>query len=238
MTDFLDSSVPRDPDDAVDFIMSYILSNEERYFNNNNQIYSKYKLELIDLINILYVASKRSTITELVKKNIGEIWKRSEEDSIDRDLISGYLRENSILLTKIRRRKEIENHFDMKGDSPVFALDSSESQRISDLCNEMREIIGASSQFSDPHKIRLLGRISDIETEILKDKGRFDVILGGVVEFGDALGKFGKNVKPLVDRMAEIRKITQSKSKAYEGLPAPEEVKKLPPPEPDEDAEE
>jgi hypothetical protein len=48
---------------------------------------------------------------------------------------------------------------------------------------------------------------------------------------GEALGKFGKDVKPLFDRMTEIMGIARGKSEEYEQLPPPEEVKRLPPPD-------
>lgn len=99
----------------------------------------------------------------------------------------------------------------------------------------MKQIINDTSVFTSEHKIRLIARISQVELEVHRKQGRFDVILGGVVDFGDALGQFGKKVKPLVDRMNEIRGITQRKSAGYEQLPPPDESRRLPAPNNSED---
>jgi len=95
----------------------------------------------------------------------------------------------------------------------------------------MRKIIHASEAFDVPHKKRLLNRIAAIEKQVYSDKGLLDVVLGGVSDIGETLGKFGGDIKPLTDRMAEVKKITRSGSEEYKQLPEPDEVKSLPAPE-------
>lgn len=114
---------------------------------------------------------------------------------------------------------------------PTFLLDPDELVQVLNLCAKIREAITRGKFFDVPHKRRLLDRVAAIEREAHQPKGRFDVILGGVSDFGEALGKFGKDVKPLVDRMTEIMGIARGKSEEYEQLPPPEEVKRLPPPD-------
>jgi hypothetical protein len=94
----------------------------------------------------------------------------------------------------------------------------------------MKQFISKANCFSDDHKKRLIARVSQVEIEIHRKNGHFDVILAGMVDFGEALGQFGEKVKPLVDRMKEIRGIAQRKTQGYDKLPAPDEVKRLPPP--------
>ncbi|MBL1436859.1 MAG: hypothetical protein COB08_011780 [Rhodobacteraceae bacterium] len=119
------------------------------------------------------------------------------------------------------------DQLDSDGLAPVFTLDDKEKSKVLGLCNKMRKIVHSSVGFDEPHKIRLLNRIAAIEAEIHKEKGRFDVILAGVTDVGETLGKFGTSMKPLTDRMAEIANITRSKTKEYDQIPAPEEVKKI-----------
>lgn len=95
----------------------------------------------------------------------------------------------------------------------------------------MKIIIAESRLFTDEHSHRLLNRISQIETELYKNRGNFDVVLAGIVDFGEALGKFGRGVKPLVDRMGEIRRIIQPSVTEYQKLASPDEIKLLPAPE-------
>jgi hypothetical protein len=47
-------------------------------------------------------------------------------------------------------------------------------------------------------------------------------------DFGEGLGKLGRDAKPFVDR---IKEITRSGSKGYEKLPQPDETPLLPPPD-------
>ena len=98
------------------------------------------------------------------------------------------------------------------------------------LCTEIRILIFRTKIFDEPHKLRLLNRVAAIEREIHQPKGRMDVILAGVVDVGDAAGKFGEKVKPLTDRFQEIVGVVWGKSKQYEQLPRPDDVKRLPPP--------
>ncbi|NTT85186.1 hypothetical protein [Tabrizicola fusiformis] len=114
---------------------------------------------------------------------------------------------------------------------PTFSLAPSETALVFRLCAEIRAAISSSKLFDVPHKRRLLNRVASIEREIHLPKGRLDVILGGMSDFGETLGKFGKDVKPLVDRMTEIMGIAREKSEDYDQLPRPDEVKRLPPPD-------
>jgi len=114
---------------------------------------------------------------------------------------------------------------------PTFSLEADDKARIFELSATMRKIVFASIVFDEAHKRRLLNRISAIENQVKQPKGKLDVILAGVSDVGDTLKKFGQDLKPLSDRMAEIRKIAQSGSNEYEQIPAPEEIDALPPPE-------
>jgi hypothetical protein len=109
-----------------------------------------------------------------------------------------------------------------------------ERKKVLFLIAEMRNTISSSQYFDDDHKKRLIERLAQVEAEIFKKEGRFDVILAGIVDFGDALGKFGQKAKPLTDLMREIRGIVQKKSEGYEKLPPPEETKLLPAPSTEE----
>jgi hypothetical protein len=120
-------------------------------------------------------------------------------------------------------------------DLAYFQISEIEKAAIYQLASDMRRIVSTSAQFDGPHKVRLLKRISAIEQEIQKEKGLLDVILGGVSDVGETAGKFGKDVKPLVERMQEIEQITRGGSPDYAQLAKPEELKKLPAPKPEPD---
>ena len=142
------------------------------------------------------------------------------------------------LAERINRAIEFRNKYGVIGQNkisdeltPTFELLGKEKGRVLELSSQIRKIIFASTAFDEPHKRRLLNRIAAIENEVNQPKGKLDVILGGVSDIGDALKKFGGDLKPLSDRISEIKKITQSKSKEYAQIPAPEEQKALPAPD-------
>lgn len=114
---------------------------------------------------------------------------------------------------------------------PHFQLSLDENAHVLHLCAALRESIFRSKLFDAPHRRRLLDRVAAIEREIHLPKGRLDVVLGGMSDVGEALGKFGNDIKPIFDRMSEILKITRGGSKEYDQLPPPDEVKRLPPPD-------
>jgi hypothetical protein len=142
----------------------------------------------------------------------------------------GLLEGVSLSLDDKEERSTLKITFEPEPGTPVFALTRDERQKVLQLASEMRACVVSSDFFDHAHKVRLIKRISAIEAEVHKPRGLFDVILGGLNDAGEALGKFGNDVKPIVDRMKEIAKITRGKSEEYESLPAPEETKRLPPP--------
>jgi hypothetical protein len=114
--------------------------------------------------------------------------------------------------------------------TPTFVISTEDKKRVLELSAEMRKIISFSEVFDAAHKRRLLDRISAIEKQVHQKRGTFDTILGGVSDIGETFGKFGKDIKPLTDRMAEVLSITRKGTKLYDQLPAPDEVKRLPAP--------
>ncbi len=114
---------------------------------------------------------------------------------------------------------------------PRFHLGEKDKARVYELCTDMRKIIFASEVFDEPHKVRLLNRIAAIEKEVHRELGKLDTVLAGVVDIGDALGKFGRKVEPLTKRMKEVADITRGGSKQYEQIPASEEPLGLPAPD-------
>lgn len=120
-----------------------------------------------------------------------------------------------------------QNSEDYTALLPQFELSDTDKKRVLKLCTDMRKIVLSSTDFDHPHKIRLGNRIAAIEAEVYKDRGLFDVILGGVADVGETLGRFGRDIKPLTDRMTEIRRITQKGTPEYDQIPAPDEVKRI-----------
>lgn len=76
--------------------------------------------------------------------------------------------------------------------------------RLQKLLNEMRELITAAEGFEEDHRRRLLARLEKLQSELHKRISDLDHFWGLVGDAGVALGKFGKDAKPLVDRVREV----------------------------------
>ena len=146
------------------------------------------------------------------------------------------LRQNAARLLRIldvhsQFSSDIHENADNELLIPTFHLEKRDQARVVELCSEMLKIVFSSDVFDHPHKRRLLDRIAAIEKQVFQERGIFDVVRGGIDDLGETLGKFGVNIKPLTDRMAEVVKITRRATKEYDQLPAPDEVRQLPPPD-------
>lgn len=92
----------------------------------------------------------------------------------------------------------------------AFAYEFSEGDldRIQTLINELREHISGSNLFEQEHQQRLLKRLEKLQSEMHKKMPDLDRLWGLVGDAGVALGKFGTDAKPIVDRIKELTKIT------------------------------
>lgn len=196
---------------------------------------SRCKLQDVDEIQILH-----SHCAQTFPDSSNDLFKEYQNSSTESARVNWLSRllnilsiENSIPdEVKSISKHDATNNLDLV---PMFEISEKDKLRIFDLCDKMRKIVLATVEFDQPHKIRLLNRIAAIEAETQKPRGMFDVVLGGVSDVGETLGKFGKDIKPLTDRMKEVAGITRKGTKEYDQIPAPDEIKQLPKPDGPED---
>lgn len=93
-------------------------------------------------------------------------------------------------------------------------------KRIQLLVNELRDEISSSNLFNDEHRQRLLRRLETMQSEIHKKMSDVDRIWGLVGDAGVVIGKFGKDAKPIVDRIKELSKIAWRTQARAEELPS------------------
>lgn len=92
--------------------------------------------------------------------------------------------------------------------------------RVQALLNELRDLVASASAIDGEHRQRLLKRLEQLQSELHKktsDLSRFYGLLG---DAGVALGKFGEDAKPIVDRVKEIIQITWRTQARAEELPS------------------
>lgn len=92
--------------------------------------------------------------------------------------------------------------------------------RIQALINETRDWLTASDIFTAEHKDRILKRLESLQRELHKKMSSLDKFWALMGDAGVALGKFGVDAKPLVDRIGEILKIAGTSQSRAEELPS------------------
>lgn len=119
-----------------------------------------------------------------------------------------------------RFHKAVDNKKIELGAGFYYEFTEGDIKRIQTLVNELREQISNSTLFEDDHKNRLLKRLETLQSEMHKKMSDVDKLWGLVGDAGIALGKFGKDAKPLVDRVKELTQITWRTQSRAEELPS------------------
>lgn len=104
----------------------------------------------------------------------------------------------------------------------TFAYEFSDGdlKRIQTVLNELRDLVAASEVFDANHKQRILRKLESLQSEFHKRVASLDKFWGLIGEAGVALGKFGKEAKPFVDRVKEIAQIVWRTQARAEELPS------------------
>lgn len=90
---------------------------------------------------------------------------------------------------------------------PLYEFSEGDLDRIQLLINELRDHISNSEDFDDEHRQRILRRLERLQGELHKRISDLDRFWGLIGDAGVALGKFGRDAKPIVDRIREIAEI-------------------------------
>jgi len=124
-------------------------------------------------------------------------------------------REHKLTLDRAR-----EKYAKIFGTIFVYQFSDGDLKRIQQLINELRDAIEKSQLFDAKHKQRLLKKLEGLQSELHKKMSSLDRLWGLIGEAGIALGKFGQDAKPLVDRITEIAQITWRTQARAEELPS------------------
>lgn len=106
------------------------------------------------------------------------------------------------------------------GISLAYEFTSGDLERIQELINELRDLIATSEVFDAKHKDRVLKRLEALQREVHKKMSSLDKFWGLIGDAGVALGKFGRDAKPFVDRIREITQIVWRTQARAEELPS------------------
>jgi len=124
-------------------------------------------------------------------------------------------REHDLVLSKAR-----DKYGKLFGTTFIYQFSDGDVTRIQQLVNELRDEINKSELFDAKHKQRVLMKLESLQKELGKKMSSLDKLWGLIGEAGVALGKFGQDAKPLVDRIREIAQITWRTQARAEELPS------------------
>ncbi len=124
--------------------------------------------------------------------------------------------------------EKLKAHFKINlSESFQYEFSQGDLEKIQNLLNELREQISSSDKFADDHKQRLLSRLEKLQSELHKKMSDLDRFWGLIGDAGVAVGKFGNDVKPIVDRIEEITRIVWRTQVRAEELPSDSPLPKL-----------
>lgn len=164
---------------------------------------------------------------------------------VDRGAILDYLTlQDSNTLHEIRSRYEkileliialqMDDHFFPPDDLISFdqaRLDISDKDEIREYLARARTLTHASKVLPDEHKKRIIHRIAQVESELLKDVAGFRAFMAAAYDIAGLARQFGEDVQPIADAIEKARTVTEKKVTGYYQLPEPEKPKQLPSPQ-------
>lgn len=115
---------------------------------------------------------------------------------------------------------DTKNRFDIRFNNTFsYEFTQGDLDRVQVLISELRDEITKSELFDEKHRRRLLMRLEKLQSELHKKVSDLNNFWGLLGEAGVAVGKFGNDVKPIVDRMKEIATIGWNTQVNAEELP-------------------
>jgi hypothetical protein len=128
------------------------------------------------------------------------------------------------ILEKAEKQKHIDlfqehkNRFRLYlGKGYRYEFSEGDLKRIQKIINELRDLISATEDLEAEHKRRLLRRLEKLQSEFHKKVSDLDAFWGFLIEASITIGLMGENVKPMVDRIKELKEIIWPvQTRAYE----------------------
>lgn len=173
-----------------------------------------YYLEGLGVLNA-YAESKNIKQADLPKisnnkeKNISAIF-----NHFSNVYNAGQQHRNRFVIEKTKSKYKLVFNGDF-----CYEFTEGDLKQIQSILNELRDIITNGEEFEENHKKRLLNKLEKLQQELHKKVSTLDNIWGLIGEAGVVIGKFGKDSKPIVDRIRELVEIVWRVQSMAEELP-------------------
>lgn len=158
-----------------------------------------------------------------VESNVKKVNFDGEKDTDCKNLLNYFSqirKEYATLSTNLKLETLSKKFTDKLGAGFIYEFTQGDIDRIQTLINELRGEISNSELFSEEHRNRLLRRLEKMQSEVHKKMSDIDRFWGLVGDAGVVMGKFGKDSKPIVDRIKELAEIVWRTQSKAEELPS------------------
>ena len=100
-------------------------------------------------------------------------------------------------------------------------------EEIGGYLNTIRKIVNQKIG-DDNKKDKIFKKISNLQSEIDRDRTTIDSMFGRILDLSQTLGQSAESLEPAIDKMERIKKIFWDNTKTVEQLPKPNRPKMLP----------
>ena len=119
--------------------------------------------------------------------------------------IKGQLEKDRDINNKLNILRRVQAGMGKSGSCYEFSQD--EIENIQKIINDLRDKITKSKILDSDHKVRLLKKLEKMQGEIHKKMSDVDRVWGFIGSLGVVAGRFGNDIKPIVDRCRELASI-------------------------------
>lgn len=106
------------------------------------------------------------------------------------------------------------------GNGFSYEFSVGDLERVQRLVNELRDLVREAAGLEDEHRQRVLARLEKLQAELHKKMSDLDRFWGLIGDAGVALGKLGKDAKPIVDLIRDLTSIVWNTQARAEELPS------------------
>lgn len=223
------TKLPKDPIEALKYSLSYgidLTQGGTAKLIDLQKANHRVSNELVIIVSVVKGCAKRiidDPIRELILQKV------SFDEQITLKKISANLEEaiNAVIAY------QLDEHFLDDKAVQIFddaVLDEDEKTKIRCLMAEARRCVDNSQTLAEWQRKGVLHHIAKIESELHKEKSKFDVFLAAAYSTSQLVKKFGEDAQPLAEAFQKALTITNRKVEGQILIERDEEPRQLPKP--------
>lgn len=216
--EYPDDTILKFTQNVVDYIEENTMVIHSKRIVKSNLDKDVFYDKIIEYYSVLYSIFNHGDITTGI--NFSDLEGKFQQDLIVINIIFNKILEDyKAIATKAKFKSMTNKYSGLFKNEFMYHFSDSEVTKIQELINILREEISKSTLFENEHQQRLLKRLEKLQAEIHKKMSDLDRFWGLVGDAGVAIGKFGKDAKPIVDRIRELTDVVWGAQRRAEQLP-------------------